>query len=529
MAAVCVLNLALRYPRFSHEVGIDSFLWHGMTTSLLGNGRALWVLSPLSYLGLYPLSQPAGAIFLVGGVASVGGIEVEGAIVIVDLIVAIIGGLGGYVLAREFSNSVVFAILMALLFSTTPEFVESLVWQMPTRIAFTALVPVFLWSIIRSVRSHEYRTVFVAGIVLLVMMSFHRLTILMILVALAAFATLILIVVVRTLRLTFPRTFLKPAFLRNASWVAVVGVVISATSMLLLTGVLSSYRVGVVATGDTLEIQLLNLGVSLARSAGLLTPLMFLGVLTTTRKRAKGFAEPFMVVSLVAFVPTLFLRQYTGFYCIPFVSLFVVAGLLRILHGFSSRRLKFALAGGAVVFALATSQAIVGYDLAAGRPMSLSEYNLGMYGRLAGPGTWVFNDGLLGARMSSLAGKPLLPIGGATTAFQSPELLMYGFVEPNKLQIRPVPLSQLTVESDSAFVLDGVQAEADWSRMHASTVDTIPLTLLREYNPRYLTANNAFPSDYYAYGNLYPSLLLATASASRYIVYQDQTVTVWVI
>jgi hypothetical protein len=236
-----------------------------------------------------------------------------------------------------------------------------------------------------------------------------------------------------------------------------------------------------------------------------------------------------MVVSLVALVPTLFLRQYTGFYCIPFVSLFVVAGLLRILHGFSSRRLKFALAGGAVVFALATSQAIVGYDLAAGRPMSLSEYNLGMYGRLAGPGTWVFNDGLLGARMSSLAGKPLLPIGGATTAFQSPELLMYGFVEPNKLQIRPVPLSQLTVESDSAFVLDGVQAEADWSRMHASTVDTIPLTLLREYNPRYLTANNAFPSYYYAYGNLYPSLLLATASASRYIVYQDQTVTVWVI
>src|SRR2546430_6336974 len=39
LAALACLNFLLRYPSTSHELGVDSFVWHGMATSLKQQDR----------------------------------------------------------------------------------------------------------------------------------------------------------------------------------------------------------------------------------------------------------------------------------------------------------------------------------------------------------------------------------------------------------------------------------------------------------------------------------------------------------
>src|SRR2546426_2968269 len=118
--------------------------------------------------------------------------------------------------------------------------------------------------------------------------------------------------------------------------------------------------------------------------------------------------------------------------------------------------------------------------------MKFSEYSLGLYSHTTGRGTWLFTDGLEGARVASVHGRPYLPVGGATTAFQGPELLIFAYLDPRQITIRPLRPGDLTIESDSPFVLEGVQAEADWATMLMSPADSMPSNLVRVYDPSYL-------------------------------------------
>ena len=529
LLTLCLVGFVLRYPRSEHEFGVDSFVWHGMVTSLNFHHFALWVLNPLSYFGLYPLSQPSGSVFLLSAMSQIAAVPAEPAILMLDFAVAALGTLGAFLLGREFSSSPTIALLVALVLSLTPEFIGSLMWQVPTRILFTAMIPYLLWAMIRFTRAPSIRAVLLLAVVLALMMSFHRLAILMALVALASLITLLLLVAVRALRLQFPSLFLRPVVLRNTSWLALAGVLTVSVVMIVQANVLKEYSSGVIASGDTVEIQLLNLFVSLARSAGLLLPLAFLGIGALTRRRAKGFAEPFIVVALLAFLPTLFLRQYTGFYTIPITSILIVVGLDALIAKLKHRVVRFSVVATAIGIALASGNAIVSYDLAQDTPLGHREYSLALYSMETGGGSWVFSEGLEGARVSAISGVKYLPVGGATTAFQGPELLTFGYLDRNGLNIRPLKITDLTIESDSPFFLDGVQAEADWAALHGTSVDSMPSRLVNVYQPRYLVTDNAHPFSYYAYGRYYPSELALSAASERYAVYSDGIVTLWLL
>jgi len=117
---------------------------------------------------------------------------------------------------------------------------------------------------------------------------------------------------------------------------------------------------------------------------------------------------------------------------------------------------------------------------------------------------------------------PYLPVGGATTAFQSPDLLMFGFVDRNQTakSIVPIPLGELTVDSDSPFLLPNVQAEADWVAILSSPVGSIS-SRFDVYHVTYALESKTYPNEFTGYGQRYPSPLLASANEQRYITYED--------
>lgn len=528
LLSLTALNLALRYPSTAHELGVDSFLFHAMAASLQKDGVALWILNSLSYFGLYPLSHPSGGPFLAVSISDLAGVPLEGSILLVDLAVAVAGVLGGFVLGLDLTKNDKFALLLAAVFSLTPAMIGGLIWQMPTRIMFTTLLPLFLSTLIRLAQSPRWQHSFLLAVFLFMMAAFHRLTALIALVALSYLFTGIFLAVLRTLRIRRPRLFLRSGFVKRAPSLSVIAVLAVFVGTLAFSGVLPQYATGVVASGSSASIELLNLAVSLARSSGLLLPLSFLGVVAVATSKNKGFKEPLVVLAFITFTPLLFLRDYTGYYTVPFTSILVAYGIRDLYQRIHHPKMRAATIACILGIMVVSSAAITTYNIRTITSMSPETYTIALYVKSATSGTVVFNEGLIGERVDSIAVIPFLPVGGATTAFQSPELLIYGFVNRSKMdrQIYPLPLSQLTVDSDSPFELDGVQAEGDWVYILLSPVGNIPAQYAH-YNASYVMESRWLSGRYTAYGNLYPSQLLVTAHDERYVTFEDSTVAMY--
>jgi hypothetical protein len=466
---------------------------------------------------------------LAASVAALGDVSVETAILVIDMAVAIFGMAAGFLLGWEVTRGHVGALMTATVFSLTPEFVVSLTWQMPTRIVFTALVPLFVWALLRSQRERGWRYPFVLALVVLLMMSFHRLTVLMAIVVVAFALAMIALVLFRILTVRYPKWFLAPRYRAWFPYLTLVAFFGAIAFILFQSGVLDAYSKGQFRTGDDATTQFINLSISLARSSGILLPLAFVGIVAFSRRRLKGFQEAFLLFAILLLFPTLVLRQYTGYYTTPFTSLFIAIGILALVGRANRKRLRAALWAILLVVLLLSTQTIVSYDIRAVTYMTEQEYATALYISELPEGTALFNDGLLGARLYAVVGRAYLPVGGATTPFQSPELLIFGFVTPEELFIEQIPLTELTIESDSPFVVRNVQSEADWVQLMGSDVGDIPLRLRIIYDPRYLIEDKALYGSFYAYRNVYASPLSLSIHASRYKTFENEGIVAWLL
>ncbi len=526
---VLSLNYAIRYPRTPHELGFDAFVLHGMTVSFLQEGHAKWIIHPLSYLGLYPLSHPSGSLFVLGAIALTSNSSIEAAILAFDMMLVAAGLLIAFILSIQIRRDEGLAVLVAAIFTLSPRLVTSLLWEVPTRTLFTILVPLFVWLLLRWHHTKDNRWLGLVPVVFLLMMSAHRLTVLVAVFAIAFVLTQMLIVLARTLRVRYASRVLGGSFRRTANVLVLVAFVATSAGLLAVGGVLQGYETGQVDLGSGTVAQLSNLAVSVARSAGFLIPLVPVGVVAVYRSRSRGLKEVFLLMTLLVLIPTLSLRQYTGYYIIPFTAVFIGLGLRFLIQRCRRTVTRTALAAGATVVMLVSSYTVLSYDLSFEPFIDNTSYNHGLYILHRSDGTIVSNDGRTGSMIYAISGAPYLPVGGATTAFQSPELLIFGFLDGTQLRIGQVPLTDLTVESDSPFVLIGVQAEFDWAQMMDRSINAVPSRIWQTYHPTYLLEVWKANGGYLAYGNRYDSPFIASVHLERYKTFEVPGQTLWYI
>ncbi|MCK4444918.1 MAG: hypothetical protein KAW09_10255, partial [Thermoplasmata archaeon] len=80
------LSILLRFPRTPHSVGVDAFMMQGLANTIVEDGHAAWIIHPLSYFGLYPLSYPSGGIFIPASVDILTGYPSEVSILALSLL-----------------------------------------------------------------------------------------------------------------------------------------------------------------------------------------------------------------------------------------------------------------------------------------------------------------------------------------------------------------------------------------------------------------------------------------------------------
>jgi hypothetical protein len=506
----------------------------GLANQIVADGHAAWIIHPLSYLGLFPLSYPSGGIFLPASVDVLSGYPSEISILALSMLMGIIGVLGAYMLAREFKKDDLFAFIVAFIFCLAPKFILNTTWETPTRGGFMAFTPIFLFMLLRAHRVPTRKNFAMTILMLFILATFHRLAILMLIVILAYIFTSMFLIVMRIAKLKMPTLFLKPGTRSRVRRLSFVGLFALGLVLLLGSGVLDEYEYGRVLESDTMPGETLNLGVSLIRSSGILTPFLLLGTFAFVSQRNKALKEFLIIFIALAIIPTLYLRRYTGFYVPIFIAILAGMGVYYFIRMQRRKKLAIFVAFGALAGSLALTGVLLEYESRSVDSLTMEEYDIGLYTRLYLDGTLLANSGLPSSRISAISGLPSLPIGGATVPVNGPGQLAYGFVNPDEIVVNQVALDELTINSDSLFIApDAPNAELHLALMHEwkaghPLYGPFPEQLLIDYNINYALEDKRFPDKYFAEGYGYDSKYLSEhVWGERYKVYESTGYLIW--
>jgi succinate dehydrogenase hydrophobic anchor subunit len=498
--------------------------------SIVSDGHAEWILNPLSYFGWYPLSYPSAGPFLLATLTVMTEEPLEASILSVSLILGPIGILGAFIMAREFRRDNLLALGVALFYGVAPRFLAFTMWSASTRNLFMAMLPFLVWALLLNYRKRTVANVLVLGLIVTIQAATHRLVILAAAVVLAFLLAIMVVVFTQILRIRIPKIVLHNAARKWTPYLALALVVVVSAGMLAGTDVLEEYSEGELGSGSSIFTQLMNLAVSIARSGGLALPLVLVGLVVITKQRNKTIGEPFLALTLLALVPTLSLRLYTGFYILPFLSLFGGLGFVGIVRAIRKRpRLAVATGVSLVLGISAFSAYILEVEISRATAIDNDTYTTGLYVLdMGAPGSMIANEGLTGVRVAAVAGVNVLPVGGAGTTFQSPELLAYRYYSAEEVygRIVRVDVGSVTIDSDSLWVATGVQAEADWVVILESPYGSIPNRLSR-YKPSYFLEVNQLAGSYFAYDNTYCSDLGLSVRENGYRIYDNGIETIW--
>ena len=527
LLGIICLGIIIRYPRVPHGVGVDAYLFSVLASSIVDQGYVAWIVHPLSPFGLYPLSYPSASFVLVADLSMTASAPMELTTLVASQVIAVSGILFAVLMARGFSKSNTFALSVALLFAMMPKFVTNTIWEVPTRGLFMAVTPLFIWAVIRTIKSRRLIDMSMVFVFSLLMLLSHRLAILVFVVFFAFVIALIFVVSGQVIRRQFPEKFLSPSFRRASRNLALPFYAGILLITLFGSGVLDSYREGAVFSSDNPMSSFGNLAVSVSRSVGFLSPLAFLGVAVATRARNKSPAEYLMLSAPAALVPTLFLRDYTGYYLVTFFALFIGMGVAFLMVR-TPGRLRPAVATALLVVVIASAAFAVDLELPRQSHMTEAQYSTGLYIRYQVPGTVASNDGLLAVRVATVSCGPVLPIGGATTATYGPDALAFGFVRG--FAVVPVSVWDLTVDSDSIYLPIEVTVGADWSVMLSLPMDARSFRIASRYNVTAVLEDTGRPAVYYTgWGVVYESPFLMDAYRYRYKTYDAGGVRIWAL
>jgi hypothetical protein len=525
------VSLAMRYPE-SHEIGIDSFAIHTLAQSILSEGRAPWVLSPISYFGWFPASYPAAGPFALASLAALSAIPVEGAILLSSMVLGLVGILTSFVMAREFRNDARFSLCVAFFYAFAPRFLAFNLWQASTRNFFMALLPLFIWALLRFYRERKPQDLVLIGTSLLTLAAAHRLAAITVLMAIAFLFAIVLVIVLRIVRRMRPGIVLRISHIGITRWMALAASLGMGVTFLAATNVLSQYKVGELASGATLPIEVLNLGISITRSVGLAAPLALIGLIYSPWLRGPGLREIFATVGLITLVPTLLLRDYTGFYILPFLAVFAAYGLLGVSRrlGKHPRFLRSAYAM-TIVAVVALSGGVLSYEVAHTPPLSPATYDLGLYSSRAAMGNSVVcNELLLCSRLAAIGKVRVIPTAIGSSGYPSPEVLIFRYYTGDDIlqRIVRVPIEDLSINLDAFWTVEGINPSGDYISIVQSPVDGIPPALTARYRPSlYLETSAGFGLFYDEIGLPHPSLLANSIHQSSYAVYRDGVETLW--
>lgn len=542
VASLFMVNLILRYPLGDqHEFGSDTSYIHSLANSLVVNGSAAWILSPLSYFGLYALSYPSGGPFLSASVGLAAGIPMEETFWVQSLLFGLLGPIGMVLFGRSLTSDDRVSLALATFMSVSPFYIKDTTWTGSTRGYAVALIPIVLYLCVRYLRTADSRVLPLLLLTCAMMSLFHRMGVLTFLLV----VSLLFVVPFHklTMRLRFYLYRFESRFRAASLGLALAGFLGMFFIQFRFPGIAGidireEYGTGTFFSGDSFGTLVLNMGVSFVGKVGILLPLAVVGLPLYMWKRPKESQDKFVLLSLLIFLPLLSMRDYLTEFVIPLLTVFIGYTLFWAI-GWQAKRRRRVAAVVVVVAVVSTSFAFAWsmrnywadrYPTDAGIPDTT--YMAAIYSRYRVSGTLLSNNGLDGGRITAISGDPSLPLGGASLHWFSAQQLTFAYVDGAKVEVRPLSLLQVTLNTDEIFVPTNVRnAETDWETiLYGNLGDARGGNIMATYNVHYVAVSlNTPPSSFLSYGIYRDSPFLAEVAELRYITYAQPDLSMYVL
>lgn len=525
-----MLNIAVRYPTVSHELGADSFLIHILSHSITQFHYAKWILHPLSYIGLYPLSYPSAFPFLAAGTSASTGLDIESSIFVISIMLGMIGVFSVYFLAKEIKHDDLFCFVAALAFSLSPLFIRMTFWQASTRNLFIALAPACILLLLKTRGFAINRLNFLFVFLLLTVGTSHRLGVFMIIILIGYLTSVIIFALYKQLVPLMARSKKLRRIYRFLGVLVVTGI-FSILFIMLLSGQnplqgaqgLEVYQETTVLKGSSPPILIINLFISLAGRIGFMLIFGMIGLAYIILKKNKGLYDVFILVSLMFLFPTIGMRTYYSYFFLVFFSLLTGLCFFYIFKRVKKRKV---IALAVLIAALIGSLGFYNYMFdhwgVMNGVMPETTYDSAIYVKYKTDNTFIANDGLMAARVGAVSGKSCLPIGGATLIRNGPEQLVYDYLHEDDYQIIPIPIEKITVGSDALYNAKGAgNVENDWAVLLGTSADMVSGNIIIKYRLQYSLSDKKWGDGYWAFGTNYHSRFLASIREDRYKIYDN--------
>lgn len=342
------LNLIIRFPIAPHEFGNDSFFIHILSQAICSTGYATWLLSPLSFFGLYPYSYASGLPHILAIASLTMDLSMEWTIYYSSLFFGLFGVAASFLLAGEFSDRLSFRYLVALLFTLAPLTIVFTLWTASSRGIFFMSVPLFVWCLLRWHKRRSYRYGLILAILFLTLAALHKMFVLLVLVILGYFLARY---VSNNYRKLYPKCL--PYIL------VIIVISLFIVQFFFMQNVWAqNYNHFTMLKGEAWYHFLIGTCICMAAKLGVLLPFSVIGLISVAFKQSKLFSDWFLLCTAVLFTPLLGHSFYVYQTLQPFFIILAAIGIFSLINVFMSVPRQY-LATAILVLAIGFSSWVV--------------------------------------------------------------------------------------------------------------------------------------------------------------------------
>lgn len=538
-----ILNIIIRFPVVSHEVGTDGFFVHELANSILNYGYAKWILHPLSFFGLFPLSYPSTQPFLLASISSISKITIEYAVLFNGFFLAIVGTFSSYILALKVRNDRLFAFFVAFVFSLSPIFLRYTSWEGSSRGLFIALWPLFIFLILslREKYKNKYNLYILLVFLMIFILATHRVSFFLFITIAAFFLSLILEriyntnLIVKIINKLTPKIVSVHIFYILLIF-SIIFFLVQFSGLSFYTGSYSA-KLSTGFLNPSSEGGLLNSVINMATSyfgkIGILFSLALIGYFLFFFKTLYDFNTRFIILNILFSLPLLGLKDYMPLFLLPFFSVLIGLTVLAILNKIDQRKIikKYIIIVFLIISMVFSMYVLFHWrsDISTYQPISEPTYNAANFITGKTNNTIITNVGGYGVEISAISGRPVLPLGGASVHWISPGQLIYDFENQSEMSFIPIEFSQLSLQSDYILDVKGVSnAKDDWANniMYNKVDSKIARDTLKKYRISYLYRVEGLPDKIAYYGYRQSDFLVDLAGKGNKI-FDDSIGSIW--
>lgn len=333
--SIVLIAIAVRYPLVEHERNqADSYFIHQLSDSIVDSGYAKWTFSVFSYVGYYPFSYPSGMPFLVAEVSSLTGLNIESCILLTNFVLASLFCLACFVLARQFLRKPEYVLLVTLLATLGPRFVDTSYWDASARGPFVVLFTIVVFASFRAVAMGQPRLFILAGILALGSLAMHHMAVLLVLFGvgylLAAFEAYYFLE-----RFSLHRRGMAVAF-NVVSGLSIVVFVVGFSGRFGIPGFSSFEKTYLLDINPTALSIILNMAASYTNQIGFILLFALMGIPSLFRSSRLTLETLFPLAVLIVFIPILGSGLYVSMLLAPFIAILGSMWIAKLME--SSRR-----------------------------------------------------------------------------------------------------------------------------------------------------------------------------------------------